>query len=132
MYLAKIKLRRGEESEALKLFDKSENEANLFPYRYDLLADYFYKNGKLYESERYFGLLIKWIDIRVGEVLSEKFNIDDLEFMNIRSYLTLEFENKYRKMYLKHEKKSVREKLYVEYLEEKKQVANESFKKVGS
>ena len=119
MYLAKIKLRRGLLVEALELFDKSEKQSNNFPYRYELLKNYFIsqKNYKL--SEEYGKLLREWIATRVAEVNSGKFNVDNLEFMNIRSYVDGKYEETYIQMYDCRISKKIREKYYIEYLQSK-------------
>lgn len=50
MYLARIKLRRNLLNEAISLLDKSEEYANLFPYKSELLAGYFYKMATLQKA----------------------------------------------------------------------------------
>ena len=124
MYLARIKLRRNLLNEAIPLLDKSEEYANLFPYKSELLAGYFYKNGKVTESKRYYEELIKWIDKRIAEVDSGKFDVDTLEFMSMRSYSDRGFESDYKDMYRHLEKpKDFRERVYIKYLSDKKQLA---------
>lgn len=124
MYLAKIKLRRNLLNEAISLLDKSEEYANLFPYKSELLAGYFYKNGNFSESKRYYKELIKWIDKRIEEVSSGKFDVDTLEFMSMRSYSDRGFESDYKEMY-KHlgKSKDFRERVYIKYLSDKKKLA---------
>lgn len=124
MYLARIKLRRNLLNEAIPLLDKSEECANLFPYKSELLAGYFYKKDNFAESKRYYKELIKWIDKRLDEIGSGKFDVDTLEFMSIRSYSDGKFEEDYVKMYKNSEKpKEFREALYVKYLTDKKELA---------
>lgn len=124
MYLARIKLRRNLLNEAISLLDKSEEYANLFPYKSELLAGYFYKNGNVTESKRYYEELIKWIDKRIEEVASGKFDVDTLEFMSMRSYSDRGFESDYKEMY-KHlgKSKDFRERVYIKYLSDKKELA---------
>lgn len=124
MYLARIKLRRNLLNEAIPLLDKSEEYANLFPYKSELLAGYFYKKDNFAESKRYYKELIEWIDKRLDEIASGKFDVDTLEFMSIRSYSDGKFEEDYVKMYKNSEKpKEFREALYVKYLTDKKELA---------
>ena len=124
MYLARIKLRRNLLNEAISLLDKSEEYANLFPYKSELLAGYFYKKGDFTESKRYYEELIKWIDKRIAEVASGKFDVDTLEFMSMRSYSDRGFESDYKDMYRHLEKpKDFRERVYIKYLSDKKQLA---------
>ena len=124
MYLARIKLRRNLLNEAISLLDKSEEYANLFPYKSELLAGYFYKNGNVIESKRYYNELIKWIDKRIAEVASGKFDVDTLEFMSMRSYSDRGFESDYKDMYRHLEKpKDFRERVYIKYLSDKKELA---------
>lgn len=124
MYLARIKLRRNLLNEAISLLDKSEEYSNLFPYKSELLAGYFYKNGNVTESKRYYKELIKWIDKRIEEVSSGKFDVDTLEFMSMRSYSDRGFESDYKEMY-KHlgKPKDFRERVYIKYLSDKKELA---------
>lgn len=70
MYLARIKPRRNLLNEAIPLLEESGKYANLFPYKSELLAGYFYKKGNVTESKRYYEELIKWIDKRIVEVAS--------------------------------------------------------------
>ena len=124
MYLARIKLRKNLLNDAITLLDKSEEYSNLFPYKSELLAGYFYKNGKVTESKRYYEELIKWIDKRIEEVSSVKFNVDTLEFMSMRSYSDRGFESDYKDMYRHLEKpKDFRERVYIKYLSDKKELA---------
>ncbi len=124
MYLARIKLRRNLLNEAISLLDKSEEYSNLFPYKSELLAGYFYQNGNVTESKRYYEELIKWIDKRIAEVASGKFDVDTLEFMSMRSYSDRGFESDYKEMY-KHlgKPKDFRERVYIKYLSDKKELA---------
>ena len=124
MYLARIKLRKNLLNDAITLLDKSEEYSNLFPYKSELLAGYFYKNSNVTESKRYYKGLIKWIDKRIEEVSSVKFNVDTLEFMSMRSYSDRGFESDYKEMY-KHlgKPKDFRERVYIKYLSDKKQLA---------
>lgn len=124
MYLARIKLRRNLLNEAISLLDKSEEYSNLFPYKSELLAGYFYQNDNVTESKRYYEELIKWIDKRIAEVASGKFDVDTLEFMSMRSYSDRGFESDYKEMY-KHlgKPKDFRERVYIKYLSDKKELA---------
>ena len=124
MYLARIKLRKNLLNDAITLLDKSEEYSNLFPYKSELLAGYFYKNNNVTESKRYYKGLIKWIDKRIEEVSSVKFNVDTLEFMSMRSYSDRGFESDYKEMY-KHlgKSKDFRECVYIKYLSDKKKLA---------
>lgn len=51
MYLARIKLRRNLLNEAIPLLEKSGKYANLFPYKSELLAGYFYKKRQRYRKQ---------------------------------------------------------------------------------
>lgn len=124
MYLARIKLRRNLLNEAIPLLDKSEEYANLFPYKSELLAGYFCKEDNFAESKRYYKELIKWIDKRLDEIGSEKFDVDTLEFMSIRSYSDGGFESDYKEMYkVSGKSKDFRERVYIKYLSDKKKLA---------
>jgi hypothetical protein len=127
MYLAKIELKRNNLKEAISLLDKSEVQSNNFPYKYEILADYFYSNKDFIKSNKYYSYLIKWIDKRVLDVESGNFDINKLEFMNIRSYTDGKFEHEYIDMYNLKEPKQIREKKYIDYLLTKK---NNALKKL--
>ena len=68
--------------------------------------------------------MIKWIDKRIAEVASGKFDVDTLEFMSMRSYSDRGFESDYKDMYRHLEKpKDFRERVYIKYLSDKKELA---------
>ena len=122
MYLAKIELRKDKPLDAINLLEQSEQKSNLFPYRYELLADYYFKKGDFEKSKYYYQRLINWLNKRIKEVISGSFNLDKLEFMDIRSYKDGQFEDDYIEMYNKAQPKELRTILYLEYLSHKKKI----------
>lgn len=123
MYLAKIYLDRNEIEKAEKFLAQSMQESNIFPYECEILADYFYRSKEYVTSKKYYRLLIGWLDTRIRETDGGIFDVDRLEFMNIRCYIDRKFENKYIKMYDKNENKELRKKIYIMYLMDRKQNA---------
>ena len=123
MYLAKIQLLKGNVAKATDLLDKAEIESNNLPYKYEILGDYFFEKENFAESTRYYKSLIKWIDNRIALVLIGSFDIDSLEFMDIRPYIGKEYQRDYLEMFNKKLPKKTRESIYIEYLTQKKKLA---------
>lgn len=124
-YLAKIELRKGNVPEALRLLNKAETESNLFPYKDEILGDYYFKNGDFSKSNGYYVSLIQWIDNRIASLSAGSFDVNSLEFMNIRSYVDSKFEDKYMDMFNKKLPKETRKNLYTQFLVQKKMLARE-------
>lgn len=124
-YLAKIELRKGNVPEALRLLNKAETESNLFPYKDEILGDYYFKNSDFSKSNGYYVSLIQWIDNRIASLSAGSFDVNSLEFMNIRSYVDSKFEDKYMDMFNKKLPKETRENLYTQFLVQKKMLAQQ-------
>lgn len=116
MYLAKIKLKNNEVNEAITLLNESEKLSKSFPYKYEILADYFYEKRDVDASKKYYKLLANWLDNKINEVKSGKFNILSLEFTTSYSYTSGQDLRKYLDMYNTKLKNSDRENIYLEYL----------------
>ena len=119
VYLAKLKLKQGNVNSAICLLDKAEAICNNFPYKYEILRDFYILHHKKDLVQRYNNLLAKWIEKRIAQVNSGEFDVDRLEFINVRSYANGKKEREFFHMYDLKEDKKYRVKLYRQYLQEK-------------
>ena len=116
MYLAKIKLKNGDVDKAVGLLDKADSLSGNFPYKYEILADYSYGKGDFNAAEKYYRLLVEWLDDRINSVKLGKFDILKLEFTTPYSYVSGQNMRGYLDMYNPKLEKLERENVYLKYL----------------
>ena len=119
VYLAKLKLKKCDVDSAICLLDKAENMCKNFPYKYEILRDFYILHGKKDFAQKYNGLLANWIDNRIAEVDGGKFDVDKLEFINVRSCVNGGNEREFFPMYDLKNPKAIRVQLYKKYLRNK-------------
>ena len=119
VYLAKLKLKKGDVESAIRLLDKAENICKNFPYKYELLRDFYMLHCKNDFAQKYNNLLAKWIENRIAQVDDGEFDVDKLEFINVRSCVNGEKEREFFPMYDLKENKEFRAQLYKKYLRNK-------------
>ena len=116
MYLAKIKLKNNKIEEAITLLDESEKLSDNFPYKYEVLSDFFYEKRDVAMSKKYYTLLVSWLDNKINEIKSGSFNILNLTSTTSYSYASGQNLREYLDMYNPNLEKSKREELYLKYL----------------
>lgn len=119
VYLAKLKLKHGDINSAINLLEKAENICKDFPYKYELMRDFYKAHNNHDAVKKYNELLSKWINYRINELDNNTFDIDNLEFINVRSYVNGEFEREFFPMYDLKKPKEFRIRLYKKYLNDK-------------
>ena len=119
VYLAKLKLKHGDINSAINLLEKAENICKDFPYKYELMRDFYKAHNNHDAVKKYNELLSKWINYRINELDNNTFNIDNLEFINVRSYVNGKFEREFFPMYDLKKPKEFRIRLYKKYLNDK-------------
>ena len=123
MYLAKIKLKKSDVENAVALLDKADKLSGNFPYKYEILADYFYEKEDINNSEKYYRLLVEWLSDRINAVKLGKFDILKLEFFTSYSYVSRQNIRQYLDMYNPKLKRLERENAYLKYLLSRKNFA---------
>ena len=119
VYLAKLKLKHGDINSAINLLEKAENICKDFPYKYELMRDFYKAHNNHDAVKKYNELLSKWINYRINELDNNTFDIDNLEFINVRSYVNGKFEREFFPMYDLKKPKEFRIRLYKKYLNDK-------------
>lgn len=117
VYLAKLKLRKGDVDSAICFLDKAEKTCKDFPYKYELMREYYAShnnNVKIYDD-----LLAKWINQRIKAIDNKTFDVNKLEFINSRSYINGKSEREFFPMYDLKKPKEFRAQLYKKYLNDK-------------
>src|SRR5574344_600512 len=123
MYLAKIQLSKNNIEEAKEFLAQAMQISETFPFEYEILGNYFYEKKEYLKSKKYYTLLTQWIDKRIRNTEDGNFDLNKLEFMNIRSYFDRKFENKYIEMYNKKKTIEFRKEIYIMYLKDRKENA---------
>ena len=123
MYLAKIKLKDNKEKEAIILLNESEKLSHNFPYKYEVMSDYFYEKKDKKMSKKYYSILMCWVDKKINEIKLGKFNILNLEFTTPYSYVPEQDMKNYLDMYNPNLESSKREEVYLKYLLSRKNFA---------
>lgn len=119
VYLAKLKLKKGDIDSAIRFLDIAENICKDFPYKYNILREFYLSHGNKDIAMKYNDLLIRWIKHRINEIDNKLFDIDKLEFIDARSYVNGEYEREFFAMYDLKNPKETRIQLYKKYLKDK-------------
>lgn len=132
MYLAKIRLKNDKIKEAIDLLKKSEKLSDNFPYEYEILSDYFYEKRDIEMSQKYYNLLISWLDNKINEIKLGNFNVLNLEFTTPYSYASGQNFRNYLDMYNPNIEYSKREEQYLKYLLSRKLFAQKQLRELKS
>lgn len=132
MYLAKIRLKNDKIKEAIDLLKKSEKLSDNFPYEYEILSDYFYEKRDIEMSQKYYNLLISWLDNKINEIKLGNFNVLNLEFTTPYSYASGQNFRNYLDMYNPNIEHSKREEQYLKYLLSRKLFAQKQLRELKS